>query len=362
METLRIIQVIHAFPPYVGGTSHVVEMLSKNLVVLGHDVEVVTLDPLGGLKKLDCFEGALVRRFRGIAPSNCYFFPSPSVISYLKSVKADVVHAHSINALLVPACWFAIRNRLTNISFVLSPHHHLAGSTWHTKMFWKPYDPLARHIIRSAHKIHCVSRYEARLVKEHFSSDSIVIENGIAEDTFQYNWNPPSDGLVLTYAGRLERYKRVHILIEAASILLRRKHKVAVRIIGDGPELSNLLRLSNRLGVKVQHFHFLKRREYLELLSTSSFFVNPSRYEAFSIVVAEAKTIGLPVVVSLPWGEIFKDLPNVLLVDGNSPREIAEAVSKTVDLRLRESNLFMSWNEVTNRLVREVYIPSLNRS
>jgi glycosyltransferase involved in cell wall biosynthesis len=207
-----------------------------------------------------------------------------------------------------------------------------------------------------------VSRYEARLVKEQFGSNSLVIQNGIAEDTFQYNWNPPSDGLVLTYAGRLERYKRVHILIEAASILLRRKHEVTVRIIGDGPELSNLLRLSSRLGVKVQHFHFLRRREYLGLLSTSSFFVNPSRYEAFSIVVAEAKTIGLPVVVSMPWGEIFKDLPNVSLVDGNSPHEIAEAISKTVDLRREESKSFMSWNEVTNRLVREVYIPSLNRS
>lgn len=176
METLRIIQVAHAFPPYPGGSSHVVEMLSKNLVAYGHAVEVVTLDPLGGLKKYDCFGGTRVRRFRGIAPSNCYFFPSPSVISYLKSVKADIVHAHSLNALLVPACWLAIRNRLTNISFVLSPHHHLAGSTWHTKMFWKPYEPLAGRIVRSAHKIHCVSRYEARLVKEQFGSNSLVIQ------------------------------------------------------------------------------------------------------------------------------------------------------------------------------------------
>jgi glycosyltransferase involved in cell wall biosynthesis len=207
-----------------------------------------------------------------------------------------------------------------------------------------------------------VSRYEARLVKRQFGSNSIVIQNGVAEDTFQYNWNPPSDGLVLTYAGRIERYKRVHILIEAASILLRRKHEVTVRIIGDGPELSNLLALAIRLGVKVQHFHFLKRREYLELLSTSSFFVNPSQYEAFSIVVAEAKTIGLPIVVSFPWGEIFKDLPNVSLVNGNSPHEIADAVSKIVDLRREESRSFISWNEVTDRLVREVYIPSLTRS
>ncbi len=360
MESLKIVQAVHAFPPYPGGVSHVVEMLSKNLVARGHDVEVVTLDLSGRLKKLDCMEGILVRRFRGIAPSNCYFFPSPAVVSYLKSVKADVIHAHSINALLVPACWLAIRNRLANLSFVLSPHQHLAGSKWHTRMLWKPYESLAGHIVRSASKVHCVSKYESRLVKEQFGSNSLVIENGITEDTFSYKWNPPSDGLVLTYAGRLENYKRVHILIKAASILLERNQEVTVRIIGDGPELSSLLKLSNRLGVNVQHLHFLERNKYLEFLSTSSFFVNPSRYEAFSIVVAEAKTIGLPVVVSQPWGETFKDLPNVSLVDGNSPYEIAEAISKTVDLRSQESKPFMSWKKVTDRLVKEVYLPSLN--
>jgi glycosyltransferase involved in cell wall biosynthesis len=178
----------------------VVEMLSKNLFAIGHDVEVVTLDPSGGLKKLDCFDGIRVKRFRAIAPSNCYYFPSPSVISYLKSARADVVHAHSINALLVPACWLALRNRAKSLSFVLSPHHHLTGSSWHTRVLWKPYRSLAGRIVRSANRVHCVSRYEASLVKRQFGSNPLVIQNGIAEDTFRYKWNPPSDRLVLTYA------------------------------------------------------------------------------------------------------------------------------------------------------------------
>lgn len=352
-------QVIHAFPPFPGGTSHVVEMLSSNLVALGHDVEVVTLDTRGGLKKLDCLEGARVRRFRGFAPKNCYFFPFPDVISYLKSVKADIVHAHSLNALLVPACWFAVRKRMKSTSFVLSPHHHPAGSAWHTKIFWKPYKPLARKVVRSASRVHCVSKYEARLVWEQFGSDSVVIQNGVAEDTFRYKWNPPTDETVLTYAGRLERYKRVHVLIEAASILLRQKRKVAVRIIGNGPELPHLVELSNQLGVKVQHFNFLKRPEYLRLLSTSSFFVNPSQYEAFSIVVAEAKTIGVPVVASLPWGETFKGFADVSLIDGNSPNQIADTILRKVTPKPKGVRLFLTWNEVARELVQKVYLPSL---
>lgn len=351
--------MIHAFPPFPGGTSHVVDMLSKNLVSLGHTVEVVTLDTSGGLEKSDCLAGVSVRRFRGLAPKNCYFFPSPHVISYLKSVKADIIHAHSLNALLVPACWFAVRKRMEKTPFVLSPHHHPAGSVWHTRLFWKPYTPLAGYIVRSASKLHCVSEYEARLVKEHFGSDSVVIQNGVAQDTFRYKWNPPSDGLVLTYAGRLERYKRVHVLIEAASILLKKKKKVTVRIIGEGPELSRLTALANNLGVAVEHFHFLKRPEYLGLLSTSSFFVNPSQFEAFSIVVAEAKTIGVPVVASSPWGETFQDLPDVSIVDGNSPKQIADVVSKPVNQKHKNTPSFMTWKEVAKQLVQQVYLPSL---
>ena len=359
METLKITQVTHAFPPYHGGLSHVVEMLSKNLVAQGHEVEVVTLDPSAKLKKSEYLEGVKVKRFYGIAPSNCYFVPSPTAISYLRSVRADVIHAHNIGALLVPAYWLAIRNKIDDFSFVLSPHHHLAGSTWHTKLFWKPYGPLARRIVQSARIVHCVSKYEAKLVKEKFGANSIVIQNGVAEDTFQCSWNPPSDCLVLTYAGRLEKYKRVHNIIKAAAILLRLGHKVSVRIIGEGPELQPILRLSSRLGVAVQHYDFLPRKDYLELLSTSSYFVNPSRYEAFSIVTAEARTIGLPAIVSRPWGEIFENSNNVLLVNGDSPSEIAQAATKTTKSQSREPYTFMSWGDVTKRLIREAYVPSL---
>lgn len=361
METLKIVQVTHAFPPYVGGLSHISEMISRNLVRQGHAVEVVTLDPSGKLNRFEDFEGVHVRRFSCLAPSNSYFLPSPSSISYLKSVKADIVHAHNIGALLVPSCWLAIRSRLRKISFVLSPHHHAAGSAWHTRMLWRPYGPLATHMVRSADVVHCVSEFEASLVREDFGVEPIVVPNGVADDVFAYSWSPPQDGLVLTYAGRVERYKRVQVLVEAASILLKQGCDVTLRIIGDGLELSNILSSSRQLGVKVEHHHFLPRPDYLKLLSNSSCFVNLSRYEAFSIVVAEAVAMGLPVIASLPWGETFRRFCNVLLIDGGSPSGVAEAVSKAASMHFEGNGSVPSWDDVTRKLVQEVYIPSLGR-
>jgi len=361
LETLKIVQVAHTFPPDITGLSHVSEMISKSLVRQGHAVEVVTLDPSGKLDRFEDYEGVHVRRFSCFAPSNSYFLPSPSSISYLKSVEADVVHAHNIGALLVPSCWWAIRSRLERISFVLSPHHHAAGSAWHARMLWRPYRPLATRVVRSADVVHCVSEFEAGLVMEDFRVEPIVIPNGVADDVFAYSWSPPEDGLVLTYAGRVEKFKRVQVLVEVAAILLKQGCDVTLRIIGDGLELPNILSSSRQLGVNIEHYPFLPRRDYLKLLSTSSCFANLSKYEAFSIVVAEAAAMGLPVVASLPWGETFRRFCNVLLVDGGSPSEVAEAVSKATSMHFEGKSSVLSWDDVTRKLVQEVYIPSLER-
>jgi glycosyltransferase involved in cell wall biosynthesis len=361
VETLKIVQIVHVFPPFAGGTSHVAENLTKNLVKMGHEVEVVTLDVAGGLLKSDCFEGAKVNRFRGLAPRNCYYIPSPGVVSYFKTVKADVVHGNSLNALLLPACWISFRSRLNDFAFVLSPHNHLEGSTWHTRMLWKPYTPIATNIVKSARQVHCVSDYEANVIKQQYDANSVVIENGVEADTFRYHWNPPASGIVLTYAGRLEGYKRIDTILLAASLIGKKVGAVTVRIIGDGPELPRLQELSRRLGVRLEHHSFMERKKYLDLLSTSSYFINPSKYEAFSIVVAEAKTIGLPVVVASPWGDIFNGLPNVSIVNGNSSEEIARVVSKT-PVTDKLPPCFMTWPQVAKRVVEEIYLPALNVS
>lgn len=362
METLKIVQVAHAFPPYVGGLSHVVEMISKDLVRQGHEVEVVTLDPSGRLKRSEGYEGVNVKRFSCLAPSNSYFMPSPKVIPYLESIDVDVVHAHNIGAVLVPACWLAVRSKLAKIAFVLSPHHHAAGSSWHTRMLWKPYMPMAKHVVCSVHAVHCVSVFEAKLVRDDFGVESIVVPNGVANDVFSYRWSPPEEGLILTYAGRLEKYKRVNVLVESASVLLKQGYVVTLRIIGDGPEFPNISRLSSKLGLDVQHYHFLPRSDYLQLLSSGSCFVNLSRYEAFSIVVAEAIAMGLPVIASLPWGETFRCHNNVSLIDSDSPGNVAEAISKAVTMHSEGNAPVLSWHDVTQKLVNEVYIPSLERA
>ena len=129
----------------------------------------------------------------------------------------------------------------------------------------------------------------------------------------------------------------------------------------DGPDLPNILGLAEKLNVKVEHYGFLSRNDYLNLMSTSTHFVNLSAYEAFSIVVAEAISLGLNVVAALPWGITFEDFDKVSLVNGNSPVQVANCIiNPSTNERGRSSrNEILLWSQVAEQMVEKIYLPLL---
>ncbi|RLE70144.1 MAG: hypothetical protein DRJ37_06955, partial [Thermoprotei archaeon] len=248
---MKIVIVTHTFPPYVGGLSYVVENLSVNLVKRGFNVEVVTLDIDGNLPRYEEYKAVVVKRFRGYAPDGCYFTPSIECIRYLKNLEADVVHIHNVGSILTYIALNVIKKRNNKPKIVVAPHHHESGSKWHTKLGWIFYKPIIRRALRKADIVHAVSNYEALLIKKDFGIEPIVILNGVSEDVFNYLWFPPKDRVVITYAGRVERYKRVDLIVEIAHKLSKVvKEKVVVKIIGRGSDLQRILRLAKQYGVE----------------------------------------------------------------------------------------------------------------
>lgn len=357
---MKIAIVAHAFPPYVGGLSHVVENISVNLVRMGHEVEVVTLDPGGDLPDSETYMGVRVRRFRGYAPQGAYFVPSLRLVEYLRKLDSDVVHFHNLGSLLTPIGIWALKSRRARK--VLTPHYHESGSTWHTKLMWIPYRPVARAALNSVDVVHAVSEYEEDLLREHFDVESIVIRNGVSGDVLDYSWSPPDDKVVLTYAGRVEGYKNVDKVVAAASKLRSCIEKpVEVKIIGGGRALGGVLRLAMSLGVKVSHHPFLPRDTYLRELSNTTVFMNLSKYEAYSIVTAEALAMGVPAVVAKPWGKTFADIRGAFVVDRDNQEEIVEGVLSAVDLAEaggrdeRPRGEFKTWESVAEEIVKKAY-------
>ncbi|MCM1567448.1 MAG: glycosyltransferase family 4 protein [Dehalobacter sp.] len=135
----------------------------------------------------------------------------------------------------------------------------------------------------------------------------------------------------LLFVGRYgdkNQQKGLDILINALS-LITKELNVELRVIGPGkPDL--YYPLIDRLNLR-EHIKFLgiKRgdsliHEYLD----SDLFVLPSRRESFGIVLAEAMSLGLPVVSTnvgaIP--EVVKNNETGLLVPANDPVTFANAV------------------------------------
>jgi glycosyltransferase involved in cell wall biosynthesis len=100
------------------------------------------------------------------------------------------------------------------------------------------------------------------------------------------------------------------------------------------PQLASQLGLSERV-------HFLGyRRDIAEIMKAADFFVFPSRYEPFGMVVSEAMATGLPVITTAISGvaEIVTPESGVVLNDSEDVIALADAMAKLAsdrDLRLQ---------------------------
>jgi glycosyltransferase involved in cell wall biosynthesis len=100
-----------------------------------------------------------------------------------------------------------------------------------------------------------------------------------------------SDLVQLLFVGRLTYQKNLEVLIEALRLL---NFKAQLTVIGCGPDLISCKRKATQLDLDVRFIDPVKNP--YEYMFTSDFLVLPSRWEGFPNVVAEALSVGLPVV------------------------------------------------------------------
>ena len=358
---MKVVQIAHSYPPYIGGLSYVVENLSKNLAKLGFEVEVITLDVDGNLPKKEVANRITVKRFKGYAPTGGYFIPSKEFVNYVEGVNGDIVHIHNLGSISTYVAYRILRKR--GLGYVLTPHQHASGFKWHAKILWKPYRLLAKSVVRHAVRVHAVSEYEASLIKRFYGIKPVIILNGICEDVFNYRWSPPEDSIILTYAGRVEGYKRVDMIIDVAAILIKQGFKnVKVKIVGKGPALNKAFKKARRLNVDLLYKPFLPREQYLKELSNSTMYINLSKYEAYSIVTAEALAMGIPAIIAKPWGYTLKDYGNAYIVEPN-PLEVASKVLEIIEnfeTMPKGRSKVPTWTDVIEQIVKKLYEPIID--
>ena len=140
---------------------------------------------------------------------------------------------------------------------------------------------------------------------------------------------PPSEPRVL-FAGVLERYKAVDVLIDAWADVARRMPKARLTLVGSGRDETELRARAIRKGVdnSVVFVSHVPRSELSTLLDGSTCFVLPSRSEGLARVALEAMARGRPVVASDVGGirELVEDGVNGRVVDCEDARGLADAL------------------------------------
>nr|WP_306558954.1 glycosyltransferase [Cetobacterium somerae] len=143
--------------------------------------------------------------------------------------------------------------------------------------------------------------------------------------------------------GRLVKAKGYDILLNACELLLAKKIYFKLIILGEGPEENELKK----------YIKYNKLEEYIKLKSfkenpypyikKADIFVLASRYEGFSLVLAEAIVLEKPIIATTCTG------PNEILNNGKYgiqvPIENVEKLAEALEMLLLDENKRMYYSK-----------------
>lgn len=152
------------------------------------------------------------------------------------------------------------------------------------------------------------------------------------------------------YAGRLIPEKRVSLLVDAFAQLARRKPGIRLTIFGRGPEEDAIDAQIERLGLHgiVARPGFVPEAEMEAAMASALALVQPSEREGYGMVVVEAASRAVPVVVvAAPDNaavELVDDGENGFIARDATPTALAEAMAAVIEggepLRARSGEWF----------------------
>lgn len=282
--------------------------------------------------------------------------------------RPDVVHAHNIYTQLSPSVLAAAKER--GIPVVMTVHDYALVSanyslwdgdhsmnlnhlgvlaTARTKYIKGSF--LATFMLESILKMHhALHWYDGAIV--HYTTYSnfvrdVMVDAGFAKEKISV-LHPFAEPLMgkgagsrasavgkakepfMLFAGRLETYKGVHVLIEAAKHLPK---DTKIVIAGVGPDEARLKALAGH-DPRIVFLGFVPGDELWRLMAEASAVVVPSVWpEVYGLVALEAMCQGTPIVVAKSGGlpEIIGDSEGGIVVPPSDPRALARAIQRVLE-------------------------------
>ena len=189
---------------------------------------------------------------------------------------------------------------------------------------------------------------------------NIVDIEGVLAKSRAFSPDLPTDTFNLVSCGRLTEAKGIDWAIRAMQLLLDRGcTDVHWWIVGGGPDERKLKALAEEAGV-TSHFHFLGMQSNpYPYIAAADLYVQPSRFENYSVVILEAMVLEKPILATIPAAQFqIQSGENGLLCQPD-PESIAQSIEHLRLHReemdryartLKENSLEKQNNDIMNSL------------
>ncbi len=354
---MRILQ-LHARYRIRAGEDTVVDNEAAALVRAGHDVEQLTVDnPTEPVATM----AALVRSVHNLSAARL-------VRTRIAAFGPDVVHVHNT--------WFALSSSAvaaaaeSGVAVVMTLHNFRLGCLG-TDLFRDgavctaclgraPLPGVLHGCYRGSRTLSAIQATEVmvtrrrgildasvtrfvapsqfmadRLADVGVPSERLVVKPHFVDDPGMRTAPPSASGDIIV-VGRLAQGKGIDTLLDAwASADVSSRDDRRLHIIGDGPLAEALER---RLPAGVELLGWREREEIRDRLLNARALVMPSElYETFGMVLVEAMSAGLPVIVNTAAGAAtIVEPPPRLLVPPGQPAALAAALDALDDATVDE--------------------------
>ncbi len=244
--------------------------------------------------------------------------------AYIKNFgKPDIIHVHSMKN----AGYLALKiYKKYNIPYIITEH----SSAYEKKLVSeKEFEKLNKVVDSSKFNIAVSEKFCGLLDRKFLTEKWHFIPNIVNNDFIEYEIILKKEGFTFLYVGNLNKNKSVDTLLKAFSNFNIKAPNLKLRVIGDGPEKSNLIKLAKKLDIdkNVEFLGSLPRNQVKTEMSNTSVLVHPSRYETFGVVIIEALAMGLPVIATRCGGPESIVIDRVgLLIDSGSVSQLFQAM------------------------------------
>lgn len=179
-------------------------------------------------------------------------------------------------------------------------------------------------------------------------------QNMSARSTLRKEYAIEEHEFVFSFVGKHVPFKRPMLLVEAASLLIKRGLPIKLLFAGSGELTENLKKRAHTLNVPIYFTGFLNQTEMWKVYIPADAFVLPSTNgETWGLVTNEAMLFGLPVIVSDQVG-----CGHDLVIDGETGLRFsgeAEGLANAMELLMKDPEHARQMGAKGKQLVLEKY-------